>query len=354
MINERVSHFMMRIVILSFITWAILGSSVGVGGEYRQYKIKDVSVLEHMGGRVDWSHKLDLIAFDKKGKDGLFNLYTMKLDGTDIVCLTCNQTDLPRKHRGQPAWHPSGKYIVFQVENKHSKGTINEQPSLGINNDLFLATADGKSYWKLTDNPPGYAALHPKFSYNGEKLLWSERYERGRGSRWGHWRLAIADFDEKSHGLTNLRTIQPRGARWYESHGFTPDGKKIYFSGNLNGGRGNDIYCYGLANGNLVRLTGDKNVWDEMAELSPSGDKIAFISNRFDPGSSRWGFLTLVTEIYLMDPDGKNVQRITHLNDKNHSYVIGDLAWSPDGKTLLGVAFERKTKMSVNVKVEFK
>lgn len=343
----------MRIVILNFIIWAIIGSSGGIGSEHRHYKIKNVSVLEHMGGRIDWSHKLDLIAFDKKGKDGLFDLYVMKPDGTDTVCLTCNQAGLPERHRGQPAWHPSGKYIVFQVENKHSKGTINEQPSLGINNDLFLTTADGKLYWKLTDNPRGYAALHPKFSYDGKKLLWSERYERGRGSRWGHWRLTIAGFDEKNHRLSNLRTIQPGGARWYESHGFTPDGKKIYFSGNLNGGKGNDIYCYELTKGNLVRLSTNRNVWDEMAELSPRGDRIAFISNRFAPRSSRWGFLTLVAEIYLMDPNGKISQRVTHLNDKNHSYVIGDLTWSPDGKTLLGVAFERKTKMSVNVKVEF-
>ena len=318
-----------------------------------EYKVKSITILREKGGRVDWSHSNNLIAFDKLGPDGFYDVYTAKPDWSDERCITCDHPDLPNRNMGQPAYHPSGKYLVFQAENEHSKNTRNEFLSLGINNDLYLITADGKSCWQLTDNPEGYASLHPKFSHDGLKLLWAERYEGGRGSRWGHWRLKLADFDEKDHCLKNIRDIQPVDGCWYESHGFSLDDRKLYFSGNLDGGSGNDIYSYELGSGTLSRLTDDKNIWDEMAELSPECDKIAFISNRFEPESGRLGFLTLKTEIYLMDPDGTNIEQITHLNDKTHSYLIGDLTWSPDGKKILAVAYERKQKTAVLIQVEF-
>ena len=318
----------------------------------QEYKVKNITIKEE-GGRVDWSHFNNLIAFDKVGPDGYYDVYTMRPDGSDERCLTCDHADLPNKNMGQPAWHPSGKYITFQAENEHSKDARNEFLSLGINNDLYLITADGESCWQLIDNPKGYAVLHPKFSHDGLKLLWAERYEDGRGSRWGHWRLKLADFSKKNHSLKNITNIQPVSKRWYESHGFSLDDKKIYFSGNLNGGVGNDIYSYELGSGMLRRLTDNKNIWDEMAELSPEGDKIAFISNRFKPESGLLGFLTLKTGIYFMDLDGTNIRRITHLNDKTHSYLIGDLTWSPDGKKILALAYERNQKKTVTIQVEF-
>jgi len=320
----------------------------------KTYKEKSVRIFKENGGRVDWSHSgNNLIAFDKKKLGGYYDIYVMKPDGSGEKCLTRGKSGLPGKNRGQPVWHPSGKYIVFQADNEHSRGTIKEQPSLGINNDLYLITADGKSNWQLTDNPKGYAALHPKFSHDGSKLLWAERYGKGRGSRWGHWRLKLAEFDEKNHCLKNITVIQPVARRWYESHGFSPDDKIIYFSGNLKGGWGNDIFAYNLENCNLPRLTNDKNIWDEMAETSPKGDKIAFISSRFFNWNKRLGFLTLKTEIFLMNPDGTDVQQVTHLNDRKHFYTIGDMTWSPDGKKILAVAYERKQKKAVIIEVEF-
>ena len=320
----------------------------------KEYDVKNVRILKKSGGRVDWLHtgKM-LIAFDKKGKNRKFDLYIMNPNGSGEKCLTCYKKELPRGHRGQPAWHPSGNYIVFQVENRNSKHTINEQPSLGINNDLYLITTDGKRMWQLLKTPKGGAVLHPKFSHNGKKLLWSERYEKGKGSRWGHWRLKIADFDGENHKLINIKNIEPVKHRWYESHGFSKDDRVLYFSGNLNKGWGNDIYSYNLKTGKLIRLTKNRDTWDEMAELSPSGDKIAFISSRFFNWSKRLGFLTLRTEIFLMNPDGTGVQQVTHLNDKNHIYLIGDITWSPDGKKILAAAYEKKSRKAVTIEVEF-
>ncbi|MEO0226335.1 MAG: hypothetical protein ABIL05_05230, partial [candidate division WOR-3 bacterium] len=143
------------------------------------------------------------------------------------------------------------------------------------------------------------------------------------------------------------------GKGWYESHGFSRDDKKIYFSGNLLDWWSNNIYCCGLNGADLTPLTHDDNIWNEMAELSPDNRWIAFISSRPFKWKKRLGFLTLKTEVFLMDTTGQNIQQITYLNDDKHSYLIGDLAWSPDGKTILAVAYERKSKKMVTLKIEF-
>lgn len=73
--------------------------------------VKNIKTFTNQGGRVDWSHNNNLIAFDRKDEDGYYDVWVMKPDGTEQKCLTCDKPQLPNKNIGQPAWHPSGKYI---------------------------------------------------------------------------------------------------------------------------------------------------------------------------------------------------------------------------------------------------
>ena len=51
--------------------------------------VKSITILvDEIGGRVDWSHESDLIAFSKTSEDGYFDLYIMNPDGTNQRCLT--------------------------------------------------------------------------------------------------------------------------------------------------------------------------------------------------------------------------------------------------------------------------
>ncbi len=337
------------------ISFSSIFFALGESNHSVQYKVKGVEIFLEIGGRVDWCETNNMIAFDRKGEDGLYDIYIIRPDHSDEKCITDIQGLPERKHIGQPAWHPSGRYIVCQVENEYSKGSINNQPSMGLENDLYLIDLKEKVAYQLTNNPEGFAALHPKFSHNGKKLLWAESYAKGRGSRWGHWRLKLADIiiDSNEVHFENTKNLEPGGKRWYESHGFSPEDKFIYFSGNLHGGWGNDIFICDTNGNNLTALTDEKDIWDEMAELSPDGKKIAFISSRFFKWKKRLGFLTLKTEIFLMDRDGTNIEQITHLNDDEHSYLVGDMAWSPDGKTLLATAYERNSKRTIILRIDF-
>lgn len=80
---------------------------------------------------------------------------------------------------------------------------------------------------------------------------------------------------------------------------------------------------------------------DERAPaFSPDGKQLAF--------SRSWGALDEAhnkqiqySDLYLMSPDGTNVQRLTFLtNDKPYSGAVSNPSWSPDGKQL---TFEYRT-----------
>ncbi|WP_195911157.1 TolB family protein [Streptomyces kaniharaensis] len=90
--------------------------------------------------------------------------------------------------------------------------------------------------------------------------------------------------------------------------------------------------------------TADCTNEDERAPAySPDGKQLAF--------SRSWGALDPAgknqiqySDLYLMAPDGSNVQRLTFLtNDKPYSGEVGNPSWSPDGKQL---TFEYRTGAS--------
>jgi hypothetical protein len=108
-----------------------------------------ITTITENGGNVDWHHKSNKIAIGKLGNDGYFDVWLINPDGSNEVCITCDHNDLPNKHIGNAAWHPSGEYLVIQVE----KAIVPKQfdnkatPGAGVLNDLFIITKDGKRVW---------------------------------------------------------------------------------------------------------------------------------------------------------------------------------------------------------------
>jgi Tol biopolymer transport system component len=319
-----------------------------------------VTVLKERGGRVDWSRSgNNMIAFDKKGADGYYDVYVMRADGSGEQCLTCDTGGrLPARNNGNPAWHPSGAYIVFQSEKQEvpKKFDPKTEPGAGILNDLWVMSADGQRFVKLLDvqyrlqDAPG--TLHPQFSPDGTKLFWAERLGAGTitnpRSLYGKWVLKIANFVETAEGphLEYIRSFHP-GDQWdfYESHAFSPDGSKILFCGNLEDGQpgwGLDIYELELATGALKNLTNTKYIWDEHAHYSPDGKKIVWMSSK--GYNLKQG---LRTEFWLMDADGSHQQQLTFFNQSGHPHqqllgrsvkhaVAADCSFSPDGAHIIG------------------
>ena len=110
-----------------------------------------------------------------------------------------------------------------------------------------------------------------------------------------------------------------------------------------------------LETNELRRLTESDNDWDEHAHYSPDGKKIAWMSSTgFD---IEWGDIKnngrkkyLITELWLMNSDGSDKQRITYFNEPvypeymgGRRVVVSDSSWNPDGNKIVAcVAYSLK------------
>ncbi|MBU1672797.1 MAG: hypothetical protein KJ993_17045 [Actinobacteria bacterium] len=314
------------------------------------------------------------IAFTKEVADPgdplgfTYEVFTMKTDGSDVTCLTGGKEDLATtRWRGQPYWHPTGRYLTFTAESyRYTRQGIGvtARPGIGRNHNVWIMRDDGSEFWQMTDYPDNWGAIRPSFSHDGKKLLWCEEYsmekypngKRGdrpgphHGSYWGRenavfrkgeelgaWRVKIADisFPDGEPVLPNIRAIDPPyGITMIEAEGFTPgDDRLVYSCCDLEreGGMGlwGDIYISDLTGGSLKNLTNSPQVHDENAEFSPDGTMIVWNHGIGLPGQE---------DLYLMNADGSNKTRLTYFTEPGHAEYdpnaqqITELSWSPDGK----------------------
>ena len=133
----------------------------------------------------------------------------------------------------------------------------------------------------------------------------------------GRDRLGSADIYSVRPDGTGLKRIT-KGARILDEAGgagvsWSPDGKKIAFADYRHAGCFDmpqptcnaEIYIVDSDGSNEQRIT-DNMSWDFDPVWSPDGTKIVFASDRL---SARW-------ELFVMSPEGSDVQRLTQpLND---------------------------------------
>ena len=299
--------------------------------------VSRVTVIKPAGGRLDWVG--NKIAYDMQAPGGAFEVYVMRPDGSDSKCLTCGNPDLPHRNNGQPAWDPTGRYIVLQAEKPSHRRLFVEHvatPGGGVLNDLWVLDTETNRATKIRDvqDAPGQGTLHPHFSSDGTMLSWSEMKEKAGLApqrQLGYWQLMVADFRVVGGRptLSNVHGYEPGGPGFYENHGFSPDGSRLIFTSNFEG-RGRldyDIYTVELRTRKLTRLTNQG--YNEHANYSPDGRYIAWMSNV--------GIASRGTDYWIMNSDGSNKRRATFFNEKGHpeyqgkATTVADLSWRPDG-----------------------
>ncbi len=337
---------------------SLLPQAAADGGEDFATAVASCTVLHEPGGRASWCHSLNLIAFDKIGFDSYFDLCTIRPDGSELRPLTRDpDAGIPQANNGNPTWHPSGEFIVFQAEDPDLTGLpagvlgkYLASPGIGLNNNLWLTTADGSRFWQLTHVQDRHGTLHPQFSPDGTKLLWSE-FISAQLDGIGHCAMKLADFsvEDGEPALSNVRTLRPGDLQLYEVHGFSPDGEKIIFSAVPEGGYYYDfeVYLLNLATEQLIQLT-DDDEWDEHAHFAPDGSWIMWVSTegieQFKAKS--WQELSghpPIFEYWVMRPDGSGKRCVSAFNNPEApEYLpwpggvgLGDFDWGPDGKTIV-------------------
>ncbi|HVR30155.1 MAG TPA: hypothetical protein VMS86_11555, partial [Thermoanaerobaculia bacterium] len=298
-----------------------------------------------------WAAQGDWLAFDRPAAErGNYQLWIMKRDGTFERCLTCDPLELRRENCINPTWHPSGEWIVFQVQGSARQlglGPVElATADRGLHSELWAMRRDGKGFWQLTRvHERGGAVLDPEFSHEGGELMWSERV-RSRVGRWGEWVLRVSPWKGGAvPRLAKPRTFEPGAQRRFlAGSSFTPDDRGALLAGNLVAGQpenGMDVHHLAFETGAVERLTHTNRAWDEQARYTVKGDRIVWASaSEIALGRETSLPLEQLRDLWIMNADGSGKERLTFFNHPSSreslgAAIVDDFAIAPQGDEIL-------------------
>jgi dipeptidyl aminopeptidase/acylaminoacyl peptidase len=204
--------------------------------------------------------------------------------------------DCPSKAMGDSADYavsPDGRTVVFSARD------VGREEAWSTNFDLFAVPLDGSAApRKLTTNPGTDG--HPAFSPDGKTLAYLSMarggYEADRN------RIVLRDWASGRETIHDLRAdASPRGDRSPGSLAWTADGRELLSSPEHLGQQ--PVFAMDVATGKARILVGDGQTSD--AQAAGAAGRILFARNS----------LLGPTELYTVSRDGKDVRRVTHLND---------------------------------------
>ena len=188
------------------------------------------------------------------------------------------------------------------------------------NAEIYVMNADGKNTRRLTNHPD--VDFQPSWSPDGKRIAFmSDRDGHVNIRDAPQYEIYVMDADGGNQlNLTN----DPNNDG---SPSWSPDGKRIVFSSDRDNNRDHniEIYVMDADGGNQQRLTNNLTE-DQHPSWSPDGKRIAFSARRDGHFENEFG---ITYEIYVMDADGGNEQRLTE--NRNNDW---NSSWSPDGKRI--------------------
>jgi TolB protein len=244
----------------------------------------------------------------QSNRTGVFQIYSMKADGSDVRQLT----NLPDDSYG-PSYSPDGKLVAF-AHGSNGKS------------DVYVMEADGSRVHALTTD--GLDNSHPHWSPDGRRIVFNSSRTTPAGNRADPakeqddiFSIALDGSDLRQHTHCNAICTYSFLA---------PDLTKIVYrkvtnTPGLNWDLGeatrNSEIAVANADGSGERILTNNAAFDGWPTWCPDGKHIAFASNRLGPANHG--------QIFVMSADGSALQQVSTLPG---SYV--QPSWSADGQKI--------------------
>ena len=186
--------------------------------------------------------------------------------------------------------------------------------------NIFVMTPD-RNYQKQLTKGVGVSFL-PKWSTDGKLLAYF--YYDGQQDITTIW---VAD----ATGAKEPRLVSPAaGIKTADTLSWSADSRFLVYQDVQPDSNQRDIYRLDITTGEVVDLTTDSPKFDTAPTWSPTGQWIAFVSDRTNASKG-------ADSIWIMAPDGKQAKELTA---QAGAWENTKPAWSPDGKQ---IAFYRWT-----------
>lgn len=254
--------------------------------------------------------KSQIVVTIDKGPQTNREVYIADWDGHNATPITDHKTITV-----SPAWSKNGEHIAYTafVKRKIGKGPSKRNP------DLFLYELKTRRRW-LISYRDGLNSGAEFMNDNKHMLVTLSIPTAGRARTADIYKMTL---DGKS--ITPL--TQGPGSAMNVEPAVSPDGKTIAFSSD----RGGKPMIYTMPiNGGPAKLRISIGHYNSTPTWSPDGKKIAFAG--FDKEKNNF-------DIFLMNADGSNVQRLTSARRKDGKWANNeDPAFSPDGRQVLFVS----------------
>lgn len=242
---------------------------------------------------------------------GQWELVTIKGDGSNARQVTLrasssDTTDITLLEVFDGAFSPDGQQIAFTARVSDARAGDDGTPSVIEYEDVFAAPAQGGLVRRLTMFEAN-AVEDVTWSPDGKEIAFASDAD-------GDYDIYIVSIEGGAPRPLTRNTGEDRDPAW------SPDGKYIAFASDRSGPGFLEVWRIAPNGADLKQLTDNVNSSYAPA-WSPDSAEIVFLSNR-----------RVNTDLYIMDAEG-NGERAVIVRDVDAEER--DPAWSPDGRWIV-------------------